>query len=398
MHLETRLWSFTEGVRGRIFFSMLIGLLAAGLGVARLAFLGWLIGRVFAGDTLSQLTTPIGAIAVVMVLRGVFEHWRTMVAHKTAAQVQKHLRRTLFDRIAALGPSYVGRQRSGALTLSLVDGVEQLETYFGQYLPQLMVSILTPVFIFGFVAWIDLPVAAVLFSFAMVALFLPAAWHSYDVANSKSRQVAYADFASEFLDSIQGLATLKAFGQSGPRADSLAYKARDLFQRTMWVLGTNVLSRGITDCAITIGAAAALVLGAHRVGSGEMELAGLLVILMMGVEIFRPMRDLRNVLHQGMVGMSAAQGIYAILDATSEVEDAGAQSPGQYPGAINSFRECGVSLPKRPSPGASGADLRRRARGADRFGRAERVRQILSRALAVAVLRSGTGAGYAWRY
>ena len=132
MHLETRLWSFTEGVRGRIFFSMLIGLLAAGLGVARLAFLGWLIGRVFAGDTLSQLTTPIGAIAVVMVLRGVFEHWRTMVAHKTAAQVQKHLRRTLFDRIAALGPSYVGRQRSGALTLSLVDGVEQLETYFGQ--------------------------------------------------------------------------------------------------------------------------------------------------------------------------------------------------------------------------------------------------------------------------
>lgn len=321
MHLETRLWRFTEGVRGRIFFSMLIGLMAAGLGVARLALLGWLIGRVFAGDTLSQLTMPIVAIGGVMILRGVFEHWRTMVAHKTAAQVQKHLRRTLFDRIAALGPAYVGKQRSGALTLSLVDGVEQLETYFGQYLPQLMVSFLTPIFIFAFVAWIDLPVAAVLFAFAMIALFLPAAWHSYDVANSKSRQVAYASFAAEFLDSIQGLATLKAFGQSGPRAESLAFKARDLFQRTMWVLGTNVLSRGITDCAITIGAAAGLVLGASRVVSGDMELAGLLIILMMGVEIFRPMRELRNVLHQGMVGMSAAQGLYAILDATSDVED-----------------------------------------------------------------------------
>ena len=322
MHLETRLWSFTEGVRGRIFYSMFIGLMAAGLGVARLAMLGWLIGRVFAGDTLEQLTTPIVAIGVVMVLRGVFEHWRTMVAHKTAAHVQKHLRRTLFDRIATLGPAYAGKQRSGALTLSLVDGVEQLETYFGQYLPQLMVSFLTPFFIFAFVAWIDLPVAAVLFAFAMIALFLPAAWHSRDVVNSKGRQVAYADFAAEFLDSIQGLATLKAFGQSGPRADSLAFKARDLFKRTMWVLGTNVLSRGITDCSITIGAAAALVLGAHRVGTGEMELAGLLIILMMGVEIFRPMRELRNVLHQGMVGMSAAQGIYEILDASSDVEDA----------------------------------------------------------------------------
>ncbi len=321
MHLELRLWRFTAGVRGRIFFSMAVGLLAAALGVARLALLGWLIGRVFAGDTLGELAAPILGIAAVMVARGMCEHWRTMVAHRTAAQVQKTLRRTLFDRIAALGPSYAGRQRSGELTLSLVDGVEQLETYFGQYLPQLMVAMLTPLLIFAFVALIDLPVAAILVAFAAAALFLPAAWHSFDVANSRKRQVAYADFAAEFLDSIQGLGTLKAFGQSTARADMLAWKARDLFRRTMWVLGTNVLSRGITDSLIAVGAAAALTLGAHRVVSGDMELTALLVILMMGVEIFRPMRDLRSVLHQGMVGMSAAQGIYNILDARSEVAD-----------------------------------------------------------------------------
>ena len=321
MHLELRLWRFTEGVRGRIFLSMSVGLLAAALGVARLALLGWLIGRVFAGDTAGELVWPILGIAAVMAARGACEHWRTIVAHRTAALVQKRLRRMLFDRIAALGPSYAGQRRSGALTLSLVDGVEQLETYFGQYLPQLLVSFLTPLLIFAFVAFIDLPVAAVLFAFALAALFLPAAWHSRDVMNSRSRQRSYADFAAEFLDSIQGLGTLKAFGQSTARADLLTGKARELFRRTMWVLGTNVLSRGITDCMIAIGAAAALALGASRVSAGEMELAGLLVILMMGVEIFRPMRDLRAVLHQGMVGMSAAQGIYAILDARQEVAD-----------------------------------------------------------------------------
>src|SRR5690606_24611341 len=85
---------------------------------------------------------------------------------------------------------------------------------------------------------------------------------------------------------------------------------------------TNVLSRGITDSAIACGAAAALALGAFRVQAGEMELTALLVILMLGVEIFRPMRELRNVLHQGMVGMSAAQGIYAILDEEPAVADA----------------------------------------------------------------------------
>ena len=321
MHLELRLWRFTEGVRGRIFFSMAVGLLAAALGVARLALLGWLIGRVFAGATAAELVWPILGIAVVMAARGVCEHWRTIVAHRTAALVQKRLRRMLFDRIAALGPSYAGQRRSGALTLSLVDGVEQLETYFGQYLPQLLVSFLTPLLIFAFVAFIDLPVAAVLFAFALAALLLPAAWHSRDVMNSRSRQRSYADFAAEFLDSIQGLGTLKAFGQSTARADLLTAKARELFRRTMWVLGTNTLARGITDCMIAIGAAAALALGASRVASGEMALASLLVILMMGVEIFRPMRDLRAVLHQGMVGLSAAQGIYGILDAEPEVAD-----------------------------------------------------------------------------
>ncbi len=80
----------------------------------------------------------------------------------------------------------------------------------------------------------------------------------------------------------------------------------------MRVLGTNVLARGITDSAIACGAAAALAVGAWRMTDGALGLPGLLVILMLGVEVFRPMRELRSVLHQGMVGLSAAKGLYAI--------------------------------------------------------------------------------------
>ena len=315
MHFDYRLWGFTRGVRGRIFFAVLIGVLATALGVARLALLGWLIGLVFQGHDVTSLVFPLLVTACVMILRGIFEHWRTLVAHKTASIVQKMLRRRLYDQIVTLGPGYAGRQRSGELVLSLVDGVEQLETYFGQYLPQLLVSAITPVLIFAFVAFLDLPVALTLLIAAVIALAAPALWHQFDTQKSRERQDAYAVFASEFLDAVQGLATLKAFGQSRPRADLLADKARDVFRTTMWVLATNSLARGITDTAIAVGAAVALGLGAHRVASEQMELTALLIILMMGVEIFRPMRDLRTVLHQGMVGLSAAQGIYRILDA-----------------------------------------------------------------------------------
>lgn len=327
MHFETRLWRFTEGVRLRMLYAVLIGLSATCLGIARLALLGWLIGRIFVGDRLQELLLPLAAVACVIVLRGVFEHWRAVVAHETAARVQLHLRRLLFDKLAALGPSYVGQQRSGDVTLSLVDGVEQLEVYFGQYLPQLLVSLLTPLLIFAFVAWLDLPVAAVMLGFALLALFAPALWHQLDSRKSLERRDAYGAFAAELLDSIQGLATLKAFGQSKSRADTLAVRARELFRSTMWILATNSLGRGITDSAIAVGAATALCVGAYRVVGGAMELQVLLVILMLGVEVYRPMRDLRTVLHQGMVGLSAAKGIYRILEAEPVVQDAVGAAP-----------------------------------------------------------------------
>jgi ABC-type multidrug transport system fused ATPase/permease subunit len=348
MHIEPRLYAFTAGVRWRIVGAVAVGLIAVALGVARLALLGWLIGRLFQGATLDQLHGPIALVAGVMVLRGVFEHWRNMVAHHTAALVQKRLRRILFDRIAKLGPGYVGRQRSGAITLSLVDGVEQLETYFGQFLPQFAVSLLTPVLIFAFVAWLDAPIALVMLAAALFALFAPAAWHKFDTERSVIRQTAYAHFAAEFLDAIQGLATLKSFGQSSAKADDLATKARDLFQSTMWVLATNALARGITDISIAAGAAGALGYGAYRVADGAMGLPVLLVIVMMGVEIFRPMRDLRNVLHQGMVGMSAAQGIYAILDAEPEVKDEHEDAKTALPPASITFEGVRFRYPGAP--------------------------------------------------
>ena len=321
MQFDIRLWSFTVGVRGRIAFSVLIGMIATALGVVRLALLGWLIGLIFLGHSVEELILPIVLAAFVMLLRGFFEHWRTMTAHETSAIVQQQLRRRLYDKIVKLGPGYSGRQRSGELVLTLVDGVEQLETYFGEYLPQLLISALTPLMIFAFVAFLDFPVALILLVAAIVSLVAPTAWHKFDTKRSMERQEAYAAFASDFLDGIQGLATLKSFGQSESRMDLLKKRAYDLFRSTMWVLATNSLSRGITDISIAVGAAAGLGYGTYRVIDGEMELSTLLIILMMGVEIFRPMRDLRTVLHEGMVGLSAAQGVYKILDAEPVVLD-----------------------------------------------------------------------------
>jgi ATP-binding cassette subfamily C protein CydCD len=329
VYLDRELWRFTAGVRTRILFTVVLGLLAVSAGIARLALLGWLLGRVLTGTPLPALVGLSSAVALAIALRGGLDYARAMVAHGTAARVQARLRERVHAHVLALGPAHFTAARTGDVILSMVEGVQQLEVYFGQYLPQLGVALLTPVLIFACMAWLDLPIALVLLAAALVTLLAPSLWHRWDRSRSLARQRAYSAFGAEFLDALQGLGTLKAFGQSGARAALLATRSRQLFKATMGVLGTNTLARGITDVGIAVGAAVALGWGVHRVRSGAMPLETLLVVLMLGVEVFRPLRDLRVLLHQGMLGLSAARGVLALLSIRATVHD----RPGAATGA-----------------------------------------------------------------
>jgi ATP-binding cassette subfamily B protein len=311
MHFDLSLWRMTAGLRGRIALSAALGLLALAVGIARFAFLGQFLAGVFRGQILLR---PVLAAVAAILLRAWLDHRRTMIAHRTASRVQEALRGRLFDKIIALGPAWFGAERTGGVMLSVVDGVEQLQSFFGQYLPQVTIAACAPVFIFVFISWWDVPVATVMLVAALFTLVLPATVHRKTAKASNARQSAFKSFGEEFLDAVQGLPTLKAFGQSAAYGRMLAAKARALSDSTFWVLALNVLTRGFTDLGTALGSAAALALGAWRVRHGDMSLEALLIVLMAGTEIFRPLRDLRGVLHQGMNGQAAASGINALLD------------------------------------------------------------------------------------
>src|ERR1700742_2928853 len=203
MFFDLKLWHLTAGLRGRILLSALLGLLALAVGIARFAFLG----RFLAGMFQQHVSfVPLVGAAIAILLRMGLDHTRTMIAYRTASQVQETLRARLFDKIIALGPAWFGAERTGGVMLSVVDGVEQLQTFFGQYLPQLCVAALTPIAIFAFIFWWDLPVAAVMLGFALASLVLPMVFHGADRRASLARSQAFKAFGAEFLDAIQGLA------------------------------------------------------------------------------------------------------------------------------------------------------------------------------------------------
>ncbi|MEC9338306.1 MAG: ABC transporter ATP-binding protein [Actinomycetota bacterium] len=358
MFFDSRLWELTKGARGAVAQAVAIGMVASVTGIARLGLLGWLLAKVFRGATLNELMVPTFAVACVMILRGFLEHWRKMLAHHTAAKVQLTLRKQLHEHVLELGPAHFGDVRTGEVLLSLVEGVEQLEVWFGEYLPQLFIASLTPLAIFAILAPLDLPVAATLVGFALLTLIAPAVFHRWDAARSLQRQHAYSRFASDFLDSLQGLATLKAFGQSEARGQTLAERAHDVFKSTMWVLATNSLTRGITDTGLALGAATALTVGAYRVRADEMQIETLLIVLMAGIEVFRPQRDLRAMLHNGMMGLSAAQGIFKVFDAEPQIQQPTTPAKPERPLEPRlSFEGVGFTYPGSPGSTLSGLDV-----------------------------------------
>jgi ATP-binding cassette subfamily C protein CydCD len=328
MYFDRRLWQLTCGLRGWIAVAILLGLVASVVGIARFAILGVLLARVFDGAGFMALAGPAVGVAVAVILRGLVDHHRAMISHRTATRVQEELRGRLYDKIAALGPAWFAGERTGGVMLSIVDGVEQLQTFFGQYVPQLCIAVLTPLAIFVFIAFWDVPVATVMLIFALVTLIAPTVFVQIERRSSHGRQQALKSFGSEFLDGVQGLPTLKAFGQSTAYGRKLAERARELCDSTLRVLSTGVMTRGITDCGVAIGAAAALSLAVWRVSHGLMSIEALLIVLMAGTEVFRPLRDLRMVLHQGMVGQSAAAGINALLAAEPLVPEQPPSLPG----------------------------------------------------------------------
>ena len=321
MYFSPRLFAMTRGLRGRIALAAVVGLFALGASIARLALTGWVIARVFEGAPAAELVGPLVVLAGLIAVRAGLQYARDAVSYRTATATKISVRRRVYEHVLALGPGFVDQRRTGDILMSLVDGVESLETFFGQYLPQFIVALAAPVLIFAFVAFLDVQTGLIFLSFALFTLFIPFMLRNWTNTSGRRRRKAFGELGADFLDSVQGLATLKAFGQSKARGRFLAEKARHLYRSTMGIVAVDGVSSATTVLGISAGAAAALVWGGVRVSNGELELSTLVIVLMLGGEVFRPVRELASLYHQGMVAMASAEGIFSLLDTPITVEE-----------------------------------------------------------------------------
>jgi ATP-binding cassette, subfamily B, bacterial len=322
MHFDRRLFAMTgwkRGVRTRIALATALGVLAVAASVGRLILTAIALYAVFQGEPFTSILWWIPAIGGLIVVRSILEYLRDGIADATAAEMKVLIRERLYNHVLALGAGHFDQRRTGNAVNALVEGVERLEVFFGRYLPVFVTAIMTPFILFGFMVAFDLPTALIFFFFAALALLAPLLFRRWNERTSMARHVEYSALNADFLDSMQGLTTLKVFGQSKQRGEMLARRVREVTRRTMHVLAVNIGVNGIIMLSIAAASAIALTWGAVRVQDGTLEFRTLLIVLMLGVEVFRPLQQLSRIYHEGMMGHSAAKSVYELLDTRPEI-------------------------------------------------------------------------------
>ncbi|MGN9908898.1 ABC transporter ATP-binding protein [Phytohabitans sp. LJ34] len=277
------------------------------------------VDDVVEGAGLGGSVPALTGLVAVQAVRAAAQWRREVAAAGAAAAVKEAVRADLYAQLLRLGPADVRRRRTGAVQSTLVDGVEALDAYVGRFLPQAVAALVGAAAIAGFLLALDPVVGAVVPACALAVPLVPQLSQRILARRTDPWMAAYHALYAENLDAIQGMATLKVFGAARRRGWELTEKAKDFCRVSIRLCAITVLYVGVVGLAVGFGTAFAAGLGAVRHAEGAIPALSLLMILLLTRECFRPLRDLQNAFHAGYPALSAATGIFEILDADPPV-------------------------------------------------------------------------------
>ncbi len=294
--------------------SVLLGLVVASSRIATGVTLAAAIGRVLDGQPTSQvmvlLAIAVALVAVRSVCTALQEGWMAGASVRITAD----LRRRLVARILRLGPGWVAGERSGELEAVLVDGVEKLDAYFRLFLSKVIVAGITAAAIVLVVIVVDPVVGLVLGGFALALVVLPSLEYRALGSHMLFWSESYRPLAAEFIDDLQGMATLKMFGVARRRGAELFKRADEVQAAAIRLTNVSAVFWGIMALTAGAGVAAAIVVGSFRLANGDLSAGQLLLVLLLAGECFLPAREIHDAMHLAVWGMSKCERAFSVLE------------------------------------------------------------------------------------
>jgi ATP-binding cassette, subfamily C, bacterial CydD len=336
-----------------------LGVLAATATVFQMGSLGRIVDQVFLKEAdLADVRDLMVLLLGAVLARAALLLAQEVVAERGAVRVKSELREQLFARILCLGPAYVGGERAGELTAATTEGIERLGPYFSRYLPQLALSAAVPLLVLVYVFPKDFSSAVLLLVSAPVIPFMMVLVGSYAEEHTKRQWESLSRMSAHFLDAVQGLPTLKAFGQEDAERERGAAVNEEFRERTLKVLSFAFLSGLVLEFMSAAAIALVAVTLGVRLVSGHLPFEEALVVLLLAPEFYKPLRELGASRHAGMEGRAAAERIFEILETPAALAGESSGPTNKLPGLLTvKLLGIGFTYPGNEHFALTGIDL-----------------------------------------
>jgi ATP-binding cassette subfamily C protein CydD len=294
---------------------VLFGLISGGLIILQSLQLSQIINSVFlSAQTLQQVAGSLRWLLLVVLIRVIFTMLNETLANQMAIKIKTMLRSLLLHKIDRLGPAYTSRGQSGELVTTALQGIEALDAYFSQYLPQVLLAAFLPLIILVVVFPLDWVSGLVFLLTAPLIPYFMALVGRASETETKRQWKALTRLGADFLDTLQGLTTLKLLGQGKNQIRRVAEVSDRYRDATMNVLRITFLSALVLELLATISTAVVAVEVGLRLLYGHLQFQQAFFVLLLAPEFYQPLRNLGARYHAGMNGVTASVRIFQLLD------------------------------------------------------------------------------------
>lgn len=323
MLIHKRLRDLIQGVEVFVFGKSLLSVCVSLTYIAQAVLFGQVIQMLYESAGMDALKWHVFWIAFLILVRLFLITGLNVYGKWIIGQIKNRLRKRTFIQLMKLGPAYLLDERSGEIQSKAMAGIDYLEGYLSLYIPQFLTVFIVLAGISIYVFSIHFALGILILATAVAALFMPYLFLYKITSFSEEHWAAYTDLSAEFVETVQGMMTLKAFNASKRVGTGLKDKMHRLFDKTMKSLTISLMETGLANFCVTIGRNFTLALAAYFTVNGTIRVGQMAMLFFLVAEAYRPLQELGQYFHQGFMGITSCDGIFEILDEEIKIQDVG---------------------------------------------------------------------------
>ena len=314
------LWYVSE-IKREIAVKTLLLLASSATYILQAILMASVVNLVFSGGSLNSILVRVAVVVAAILVRGFILRYIETYTRVRASRIKEKLRMSLLSKIYDLGPGYMSGKRSGKVTSLVLDGIESLEPFYVRYVPQIITVLASGTFVFCYLVRYDAVSALALIASMLLCVIVPLATVPAMERTVTDYWTDYSTLTSQYIDSIQGMTTLKTLDAEQSMGEVLRRDATAFWKRSIRNTGISLSNSALMFILTSVTSSLTVVLAAIRAMHGTVPATAVTAFLFLAVECARPMIELNSAWHASFLGMSVAKEMFGLMEIDPPVKD-----------------------------------------------------------------------------